>query len=149
MAVKDGTYSTTIKRGGFINGRTTTLKRTYKGGMLTDQSSVTRSNASIFQLVFMLLIITALLAVMTGTGQPKTFYSFLKMMEGVSAPDFTWLREGISSVIVPVLDLPSWLAWLGNFWNAIVGIFRLIVFLVEGALYIVSFAWNLLGWLFA
>lgn len=158
MAIKDGTYTTTINRGGFLNRRTTTLNRTYKDGMLIDQSSVTRSNGDVFSLVFMLLLIAAMITVLSGGSEQKTFYSFLKMMENIPAVDLSFIRDGLTglladtsgTIIVPVLgEMPTFFSWIGEGWNTFVGVLNFITFIIQGAIYILQFAWSLLGWLFA
>lgn len=146
--VLDGTYKTMINRGGLLPSSRTYRTRTYNNGYLTSERNVTVSFSSLFTMVFALLLVAGLFSLLSGSGQPKTFYSFMKMLETVPTVDmsgFLGFLQNSSDFLNAAL--PDWLAWLAAPWEILSSLLSLLSLFVQGFVYLFNFVRAFMLWL--
>lgn len=146
--VLNGTYKTVIDRGGLLPSSRTYRTRTYKDGYLTNERNVSISFTSIFTIVFALLLVAGLFSFLSGTGQPKTFYSFMKLIETTQAPDMSGFLGFLqNSTDFLNAALPDWLSWLATPWEILSSLLSLFSLLLQGFVYLFNFVRAFMLWL--
>lgn len=94
-------------------------------------------------LIVALLILFASIVANLADKDPKTFASFLEMLQTAPSIGTEWLSfESVS------LSLPDWLEWLAPFIVFLEGVIRVGGFLITGIVQALTFVLHFLTWVF-
>ena len=99
--------------------------------------------ASLFGMVFILLVLSLLLTRFRGSDGVPTFTGLLEWFSGFSAPEIPFINA--TSVV-----LGDWgiFNWLRDFISFFVGLLNIILFLVNGLLSLMFYVIHFFSWLF-
>lgn len=104
------------------------------------------SSFSIFRLVLIILLVSAVVAFLTGNPETKTFRGFLEMLQNV--PDITSRLSDFWSLPIFSLDLPYWLSWLDGIFDFLGGLYVVLAYVVVGLGQALWYIVYFLRWLF-
>lgn len=140
------TYSTVTSRK-FTKGRfvTTSTSTTFSPLGNPISSTTTESKSiNILGLIAVILLVAAVAAILSHSGEPKTFRSFLEMLMTVPQAIIPW------SNIEPIgLTLPDWLSFLSPFLEFFQMVLSVGNFFVKGIYQAIYFVFWVIRWLFA
>lgn len=129
---------------GRLNITQTRSKYNQYGDLRGEQSSTFSIN--LFGIILVILLACSAMAILGSTdGEPKTFYSFLQMMQDVPSWDVSWLTELVQYSI----SLPDWLSFLNTVIDFLTGLASAGIFLLTGILQALTFIVYILGWILA